>query len=132
MEIVQCEEKEYIVIEAGSSFLLNAGICGFIKMLDDIDAEEGEDYIIEKQQLKVKKEFFWQNDLADLYVKTMVKKLGEQTKYHTILGKKNDVERLVEKAEKEGLKKEDSEKLKELYKEMVDMLEKNTYAKFRI
>lgn len=128
MEIVQCEEKEYIVIEAGSSFLLNAGICGFIRMLDHIE----EDYIIEKQKLKVKKEFFLQNDLADLYVKTMVRELGEQTKYHTILGKKNDVERLVEKAEKEGLKKEDSEKLKELYKEMVDMLEKNTYAKFRI
>lgn len=127
MEIVQCEEKEYIVIEAGSSFLLNAGICGFIKMLDDIDAEEGEDYIIEKQQLKVKKEFFWQNDLADLYVKTMVKKLGEQTKYHTILGKKNDVERLVEMAEKEELTKEDSKKLKELYKEMVDMLEKKSF-----
>lgn len=131
MEIVQCEEKEYIVIEAGSSFLLNAGICGFIKMLDHADAEEGEDYIIEKQQLKVKKEFFLQNDLADLYVKTMVKKLGKQTKYHTILGKKNDVERLVEKAEKEELTKEDlkklSEKLKELYKEMVDMLEKNSF-----
>ena len=127
MEIVQCEEKEYIVIEAGSSFLLNAGICGFIKMLDYVDAEKGEDYIIEKQQLKVKKEVFLQKDLANLYVKTMVKKLGEQTKYHTILGKKNDVERLVKKAEKEELTKEDSEKLKDLYKEMVDMLEKNSF-----
>ena len=127
MEIVQCEEKEYIVIEAGSSFLLNAGICGFIKMLDYVDAEKGEDYIIEKQQLKVKKEVFLQKDLANLYVKTMVKKLGEQTKYHTILGKKNDVERLVKKAEKEELTKEDSEKLKDLYKEMVDMLEKTSF-----
>lgn len=124
MEIVQCEENEYIVIEAGSTFFLNAGICGFIKMLEYAKAEKEEDYLIEKQQLKVKKEFLLQHDLADLYVKTMVNRFKEQTKYHTVLEKKNIVLAL---GKKEELTEKELETLQKIYKEMIDMLEKKSF-----
>lgn len=67
------------------TFLFNAGIIGFIQVLETLKAKEGKDYIIKGQVLKVSKAFLSDTDLAQGYIDAVCKKFGEKTKiYNTI------------------------------------------------
>ena len=48
------------------TFLYNAGIVGFIQVLENAKAERDKDYIINGQDLSIKKEFLKKADLSQL------------------------------------------------------------------
>lgn len=116
---------DFIEIQLGSSFFLNAGICGLMKLLEFSKAEEGIDYEINGQVMNVSKEFLLSKDISDLYVKTMVDNFKETTKFYDILQKRYIVENIY--ARKEELSKEDIDNINKIFKEIVQMLEKNSF-----
>lgn len=69
---------EYIDILTGE-FLKNAGIVGFVYMLQESEAVEGEDYLIVDNKLQVKKEYLKNMHLTDLYFKCMVDRYRDET-----------------------------------------------------
>ena len=73
--------SDYISVQLGSSFLMNAGICGFIRFLRSNDAVEGEDYIIGDQELQINKDYILNNDIPEMYVDTFVRLFEEETKF---------------------------------------------------
>ena len=67
------------------TFLYNAGIVGFIQVLENSKAEKDKDYIIEGQNLSISKKFLKKADLSQLYIDSMIKKFGDKTRiYKTI------------------------------------------------
>lgn len=67
------------------TFLYNAGIVGFIQVLENSKAERDKDYIIEGQNLLISKKFLKKADLSQLYIDSMIKKFGDKTRiYKTI------------------------------------------------
>lgn len=67
------------------TFLYNAGIVGFIQVLENAKAERDKDYIIEGQNLSISKKFLKKADLSQLYIDSMIKKFGDKTRiYKTI------------------------------------------------
>lgn len=67
------------------TFLYNAGIVGFIQVLENSKAEKDKDYIIEGQNLSISKKFLKKADLSQLYIDSMIKKFGYKTRiYKTI------------------------------------------------
>ena len=67
------------------TFLYNAGIVGFIQVLENSKSEKDKDYIIEGQNLSISKKFLQKSDLSQLYIDGMIKKFGDKTRiYKTI------------------------------------------------
>ena len=67
------------------TFLYNAGIVGFIQVLENSKAERDKDYIINGQDLSISKKFLKKSDLSQLYIDSMIKKFGDKTRiYKTI------------------------------------------------
>lgn len=77
------------------TFLYNAGIVGFIQVLEEAEASKGKnkeevkndikDYYYEGQDLYVSKKFLKKSDLSQLYIDSMIKKFGDKTRiYKTI------------------------------------------------
>ncbi|TXJ36783.1 Cas8a1 family CRISPR/Cas system-associated protein [Brachyspira aalborgi] len=67
------------------TFLYNAGIVGFIQVLENAKAERDKDYIINGQDLSISKKFLKKSDLSQLYIDSMIKKFGDKTRiYKTI------------------------------------------------
>lgn len=64
------------------TFLYNAGIVGFIQVLENSKAERDKDYIINGQDLSIKKEFLKKSDLSQLYIDSMIKKFGDKTRIY--------------------------------------------------
>lgn len=117
--------EDYINIELGSSFLLNSGILGFIRFLESNSAKAGVDYIFDNQSLYVSKNYITDNDISKMYVNTMAKLLGNQTKFFSILAKKNYVISLYEQSTE--LNGEVQKGLESIYKEFAAMLEKSSF-----
>ena len=61
------------------TFLYNAGIVGFIQVLENSKAEKDKDYIIEGQNLSISKKFLKKADLSQLYIDSMIKKFGDKS-----------------------------------------------------
>lgn len=61
------------------TFLYNAGIVGFIQVLENSKAEKGRDYFIEGQDLSISKKFLKKADLSQLYIDGMIKKFGDKS-----------------------------------------------------
>lgn len=61
------------------TFLYNAGIVGFIEVLENSKAEKGKDYFIEGQDLSISKKFLKKADLSQLYIDGMIKKFGDKS-----------------------------------------------------
>ena len=116
---------DYINIELGSSFLLNSGILGFIRFLESNSAKVGVDYIIDNQSLSVSKKYIIDNNISEMYVHTMAKLLGKQTRFYAILAKKNRVISLYEKNTEPPV--EVQKELELIFKEFAGMLEKNSF-----
>ena len=71
------------------TFLFNAGIIGFIQVLEEAGASKGKnkeeikndikDYYYEGQDLYVSKKFLKKADLSQLYIDSMIKKFGDKS-----------------------------------------------------
>ena len=71
------------------TFLYNAGIVGFIQVLEKAEASKGKnkeevkndikDYYYEGQDLYVSKKFLKKSDLSQLYIDSMIKKFGDKS-----------------------------------------------------
>ena len=76
------------------TFLYNAGIVGFIQVLENAKAERDKDYIINGQDLYVSKKFLKKSDLSQLYIDSMIKKFGDKS---TISETFKNIEYLINK-----------------------------------
>ena len=72
------EDNGYFKVSL-DTFLYNAGIVGFIQVLENSKAEKDKDYIIEGQNLSVSKKFLKKSDLSQLYIDSMIKKFGDKS-----------------------------------------------------
>jgi len=110
---------EYISFYS-SDFLYNAGIVGFIKLLETVQAIEDEDYIYGGNVFKVKKEFFLNTNLAQAYIDTCIEKFAISSAYTRLLGENVEkIKMLTDKyveAEDKSIKKD----LDEEYKKLLD------------
>ena len=78
------------------TFLYNAGIVGFIQVLENAKAERDKDYIINGQDLSISKKFLKKSDLSQLYIDSMIKKFGDKS---TISETFKNIEYLINKKE---------------------------------
>ena len=86
------------------TFLYNAGIVGFIEVLEEAGAEKGKskedvengvkDYHYEGQDLYVSKKFLQKSDLSQLYIDGMIKKFGDKS---TISDTFKNIDYLIDK-----------------------------------
>ena len=72
------EDNGYFKVSL-DTFLYNAGIVGFIQVLENSKAEKDKDYIIEGQNLSISKKFLKKADLSQLYIDSMIKKFGDKS-----------------------------------------------------
>ena len=82
------EDNKYFQVSL-DTFLYNAGIIGFIQILEEAGAKKGEnkeevmnnkkDYYYEGQDLFVSKKYIKENDLSQIYIDGMINKFGEKT-----------------------------------------------------
>lgn len=82
------ENNKYFQVSL-DTFLYNAGIIGFIQILEEARAKKGEnkeevmnnkkDYYYEGQDLFVSKKYIKENDLSQIYIDGMINKFGEKT-----------------------------------------------------
>lgn len=114
-----------IKVESGSSFFLNAGICGFLTFLEKNKAVQGTDYEVEDQCLYISIDYLKNNNIPEMYVSTMADALGENTKFYRIV---NDT--YIDNACKQGfqnLNKDEQKKLNEKYSEFVTKFGSKSY-----
>lgn len=116
-------EGKYIETKLGSSFLLNAGICGFIKFLKHNRAEEGMDYEIDGQFIRVSEQFFRKNDIGLLYIDTVADIFEKNTKYYRIC----QAVKVNEDVAFSTLDEKQQKVIKDTYDAFADMLLKASY-----
>lgn len=73
------------------TFLYNAGIVGFIEVLEKAEAKEGKDkdYYIKGQDLSIKKEFLKSPNLAQAYIDSICDKFRNETFFEKIKNEKS-------------------------------------------
>ncbi len=77
------EEENYLVLEM-NGFIMNAGILGFLRLLDQVKAIRGVDYEYNEYQLKIKKDYLRDLDLAQAYIDTANDLFYKNTHYYQI------------------------------------------------
>lgn len=116
-----------IKIELGSSFFLNAGICGLVTFLEHNDAEENEDYQIDRQCLYVSIDYLKENDIAGMYIDTMAECLGENTKFYRLISiDKKKIDKIYTNGV-ENLNETEKKDLNKLYKDFIDKMLGSSY-----
>lgn len=100
-----------------NNFLFNSGVLGFYRIVENV----GKLDLIkaEGNTLKIKKEVF--DNFEKDYIKTMLDKFGEDTRWYTITERKEKIERL------DLTKKEDLQILDDYYKFAKKAIESNSY-----
>lgn len=91
------------------TFLYNAGIVGFIQVLENAKAERDKDYIINGQDLSIKKEFLKNSNLAQAYIDAICNKFKSDTFFEKIKDEKlykKEIEKIAK--EYEPNKKDDT------------------------
>lgn len=63
------EEENYLILEM-NGFIMNAGILGFLRLLERAGASKGKEYDYNEYQLKIKKDYLRNSDLAQAYIDT--------------------------------------------------------------
>ncbi len=119
----ECNINDPLVIEPGNTFLLNAGICGFITALENYGAESDKDYCFEGNNLIVSKEYLLNTDLSQLYIEAVVSCFKNDSKFKRMTDLVGIIENITNKGE---LSKEDEKQLKEYYKTFTDYFESNS------
>lgn len=119
--------SDYIEFKIGTSTYKNAGICGFVYMLENSGAVENEDYEIGPYSLKVRKDYMDAFDIADAYIKAHIKKFKDSIALYRIInslkvmGKEETTEDDLPKSFKD-IQKRISEFSKNRYKAALDNL----------
>ena len=96
MEIEQC-----LVLET-NGFIMNAGILGFLRVLDHVQAVKGQDYDYNEYQLWIDKNYLLQLDLAQAYIETCNEQFYPLTHYARILTALKKVPHLAEQVKNEA------------------------------
>lgn len=122
--------NDYVTVTL-NGFLLNAGVVGLIKMfefarnLDNCICNEGVEYKIDGQCLYISRKFLLNYDLADLYIRSTVHYLGNDTKFAHVMSKKQSLDNLYK--EKDKLSVSWVEKADKFFEEFIKMLEKPSF-----
>lgn len=87
---IEGEDNKYFQVSL-DTFLYNAGIVGFIQVLEDAKAKNGKDkdYYYEGQDLFVSKEFLKNSNLAQAYIDSICKKFKNDTFFEKIKNEKS-------------------------------------------
>lgn len=96
------------------TFLYNAGIVGFIQVLENAKAERDKDYIINGQDLSIKKEFLKNYNLAQAYIDAICNKFKSDTFFENIKDEKSckkEIENICKQVEKGGKYKQAIKKI---------------------
>lgn len=112
--------------ELGSSFMLNAGICGFIRFMEHNNAEKGKDYDYQGQSLFIDIDYLKNNDISEMYISTMSEIFEENTKHFRTLNEKHEIDKL-NSIGIDNLDDKQKKRITELYKNFADLLIKPTY-----
>lgn len=121
-------DNDYIRLKINCSFLLSAGIVGFIRFLKSefADADEGIDYVMKPQELWVSKDYLENTDVPEMYVNAAVEFLGEETKFSGIMAQKSELDKFFELGEGPSAK-EDVKKVNEIFKNFSDCIARNSF-----
>ena len=117
---------DFIKIELGSSFLLNAGMCGIVNFLKYNEAIEGTDYVINSQELLISKNYIRNNDLPAMYVDTTVALLGTDCKLTKVVKDQTKIKALHDRLD--SLSKTESADLCAMYDSFTEDLVKQLKA----
>ena len=112
--------------ELGSSFMLNAGICGFIRFMEHNNAEKGKDYDYQGQSLFIDIDYLKNNDISEMYISTMSEIFEENTKHFRALNEKHEIDKL-NSIGIDNLDDKQKKRITELYKNFADLLVKSSY-----
>lgn len=112
--------------ELGSSFMLNAGICGFIRFMEHNNAEKGKDYDYQGQSLFIDIDYLKNNDISEMYISTMSEIFEENTKHFRTLNEKHEIDKL-NSIGIDNLDDKQKKRITELYKNFADLLIKKSY-----
>ena len=111
--------NDFIEIQLGDTFLINAGIVGLMKFLEHNSYKFEKYYSVENQCLRVNKAFFSENDIASYYIKTITEIYKGQTWFGRVLSQKSEVCKLAALQEPT---KEKKNRFDASYKEFADAL----------
>lgn len=112
--------------ELGSSFMLNAGICGFIRFMEHNNAEKGKDYDYQGQSLFIDIDYLKNNYISEMYISTMSEIFEENTKHFRTLNEKHEIDKL-NSIGIDNLDDKQKKHITELYKNFADLLIKKSY-----
>ena len=107
-----------------NGFMANAGMLGFIRLLEQVKAKKGVDYDFNDYQLLIDKDYLVSLDLAQAYIETANELFYENTHYAKIkkaLGSVGAYEELLER--EDSWTKEEKVKVKEGLAEIVKQLD---------
>lgn len=116
--------SDFVSLNINSSFLLNAGIVGFMGFLDFCKAKEGSDFIIEEQALLVSKDFIRNPDIPNLYLDYAEYFFKSHIKFSSLFSEREDAENLIGNLDAAS---DNEKKLSGYFKKFSDMLQKNSF-----
>lgn len=119
--------ENYITVDCTGSFLKNAGIVGFIKFAEYNHAVEGNDYIIDGQNLHISVEYLKNNDISQMYVDTMVDIFEKDSKFYKVVHNEYNIIQSYYSKGFENLSDTDIENVTKLFKSFEDMMLKKSF-----
>ena len=111
---------DYIKVQLGSSFLLNAGMCGMVNFLKYNEAVEGTDYVVNPQELLISTDYIKNNDLPAMYINTAVALIGNDCRLAKAVTKQTRVADLTERID--TLSKTELTELHSIYDNFTEMM----------
>lgn len=123
------EEENYLILEM-NGFIMNAGILGFLRLLERAGASKGKDYDYNEYQLKIKKDYLRNSDLAQAYIDTANDLFYKNTHYYQIEKALEGVPRYQKWLDRESTwTKEDKQQFQQRISDVIKQLEKITSLK---
>lgn len=119
--------ENYITVDCTGSFLKNAGIVGFVKFAEYNHAVEGNDYIIDGQNLHISVEYLKNNDISQMYVDTMVDIFEKDSKFYKVVHDEYNIIQSYYSNGFENLSDKDIENVTKLFKSFQDMMLKKSF-----
>ncbi len=119
--------ENYITVDCTGSFLKNAGIVGFVKFAEYNHAVEGNDYIIDGQNLHISVEYLKNNDISQMYVDTMVDIFEKDSKFYKVVNDEYNIIQSYYSNGFENLSDKDIENVTKLFKSFEDMMLKKSF-----
>lgn len=119
--------ENYITVDCTGSFLKNAGIVGFVKFAEYNHAVEGNDYIIDGQNLHISVEYLKNNDISQMYVDTMVDIFEKDSKFYKVVHDDSNIIKSYFDKGLENIPKKQLSILKDKFKYFENMMLKNSF-----